>query len=189
MNEATQMQSRHEWFISRLEKLEREEDRAALAALRRGLGKPPGTAIETHPYVMPYTTGMHDKDADAYYIVATLFGLYPCQSWRSGASKAKNNLGASLALLKGESDSTEKRFVALLNTHSDDLPDHLRQAISLLKSKDAPVNWLQLLKDIKGWNYESRSVQRDWAKGFWGDGREDASSDASQTNEGNNQTL
>jgi CRISPR system Cascade subunit CasB len=61
----------------------------------------------------------------------------------------------------------EKRLLALLNCHRDDLPDHLRQVISLLKSKDTPVNWAKLLHDIKGWDWESRDVQRSWAWGFW----------------------
>ena len=31
-----------------------KENRGALAALRRGLGRPPGTAPEMYPYVVPW---------------------------------------------------------------------------------------------------------------------------------------
>ena len=61
----------------------------------------------------------------------------------------------------------EKRLVALLNCHQDDLPDHLRHVISLLKAKDIFINWLQLLNDVQNWQRESRDVQRRWARQFW----------------------
>ena len=60
-------------FIARLESLAKREDRAALAALRRGLGKPPGTVAEMAPYVEPAFDGAPDEA----YIVASLFGLHP----------------------------------------------------------------------------------------------------------------
>ncbi len=41
-------------FIGHLEKLVKEQDRGALAALRRGLGKPPGTTREMDRHVLPY---------------------------------------------------------------------------------------------------------------------------------------
>jgi CRISPR system Cascade subunit CasB len=61
----------------------------------------------------------------------------------------------------------EKRLVALLNCHRNDLPDHLRHTIGLLKSKEIPVNWTQLLWDVQNWQRESRDVQRNWARQFW----------------------
>lgn len=162
--------SREERFINSLEDLIEKNDRAALAALRRGLGKQAGAAMEMHRYVVPHLYGMqYQNDEKPYYIVAALVGLYPIVSWRSGANRYDTNLGASLALLKQESgDSLERRFVALLNAHANELPEHLRQAISLLKSKDKPVDWLQLLNDTKRWDSEDNRVQRRWAKGFWG---------------------
>ena len=105
--------------------------------------------MELYPYVVPYTQGLqYTSDENAYYIIASLVGLYPTPSWQRSDGKQLTNLGASLALLKDDSgDSLGKRFVALLNAHADDLPEHLRHTISLLKSKDKPVNWLRLLRD------------------------------------------
>lgn len=40
-------------FVDALNRLVAREDRAALAALRRGLGKPPGTVAEMYPLVEP----------------------------------------------------------------------------------------------------------------------------------------
>src|SRR2546427_7076194 len=177
MSEAVgaQRSSRDERFISALEHLVTNDDRAALAALRRGLGQQPGETMELYPYVVPYTQGLqYTSDENAYYIIASLIGLYPTLSWQRSDGKPLTNLGVSLALLKDDSgNSLERRFVALLNAHADDLPEHLRQAISLLKSKDKPVNWLRLLRDIKQWDRENRMVQRLWAKGFWREAVED----------------
>ena len=52
--------------------------------------------------------------------------------------------------------------------HPDDLPFFLRQAVSFLKSKDVPINWHQLMRDINHWNHPDRFVQHNWANAFWG---------------------
>lgn len=161
----TQEQTFDEKFISYLEKFVRDDNRAALAHLRRGLGKE--NAIEMFPYISGWTANLSRRDENAFFIIASMIGLYPTNSWKSD-EKGKNNLGKSLTFLKDESDSIEKRFVALLNSDEEDLPNYLRQIISLLKAKETPINWHLLLKDIKGWSHEDRYVQRNWAKGFWG---------------------
>lgn len=165
MNETgTQQQSFDEKFISYLENFVRKDDRAALAHLRRGLGRE--NAAEMFPYLAGWTANLCRSEEKAYFLVASLIGLYPTNSWKG--DEKHNNLGKSLSFLQAESDSIEKRFVALLNADEEDLPNHLRQIVSLLKSKEAPVNWLQLLRDIRYWNNEKNNVQRSWAKGFWG---------------------
>ena len=161
-------------FINHLIKFRREDNRGALANLRRGLGKKPGTAMEMYPYInrqIPDT-----KKTNAYFIVAALFGLYP------DAEHTKGNLGESLLLLESKTQeqrksspddkkisSVERRLVALLNAKEEDLPNHLRQILGLLKSNEMPINWFRLLKDIKFWSDEKNSdTQRQWAKAFWG---------------------
>jgi len=158
-----------ERFISYLEDLARNEDRAALAALRRGLGKRPGEAAETHRYVLRFNPEQWEETA--YYLVAGLFAMHP-ESWsRKEDDKRLTNLGASFAGMKSKADSDssiERRFVALLDCHEDDLAEHLRHAVSLLRSKEIPVDWLQLLQDLRNWTHEERRVQRRWARAFWG---------------------
>ena len=178
-------------FIGHLEKLVKEQDRGALAALRRGLGKPPGTAREMDRHVLPYLppeSGLpaspREKREDAYYLVGALFAY-----WHQGkdtvGTNPPANMGASLYDMvkqdvaadtsnrkpedkwKDAERRTEKRLVTLLNCHQDDLPDHLRHTIGLLKSKEIPINWLQLLNDVQNWQRESRDVQRRWARQFW----------------------
>lgn len=171
-------------FIEYLEGLAAgERSRAALAALRRGLGRPPGEAVEMHRYVVKWLP----RDApqwqeDAYYLVASLFASHP-MSWPSQPGEVgPTNLGASFARLLGNDgeESVERRFTAMLNCRGEDLHVHLRHAVSLLKSRDVAVDWARLLRDLQQWHWEDRPVQRTWARAFWGyRGPSDESEDAS----------
>lgn len=156
-------------FIRYLCDLVKDENRAALAALRRGLGKEPGEAPEMFPYVVrwvpPGNDAWHEK---TYYLVASLFALH---QKATTAGEGATNLGASLRWLrhKSDSESVEKRFVALLNSHGDDVAEHLRRVVALLKAQEIPIDWTQLLRDVQRWNAPSRFVQRSWARAYWSD--------------------
>ncbi|MBW1947250.1 MAG: type I-E CRISPR-associated protein Cse2/CasB [Deltaproteobacteria bacterium] len=156
-------------FIGYLERLVIREDRGALAALRRGLGSKPGTAIATYPYVVPFLTSVHSAWEEAtYFTIASLFAYWH-QGRNTVAANPPENLGASFARLASEvqSNSIEQRFTALLNSHRDDLPVHLRHAVGLLKSREISINWRQLLRHLRYWDHEDQFVQRTWAKSFW----------------------
>lgn len=158
-------------FVAFLERLVAEGDRASLAALRRGLGRP-GSAAEVYRFVVPWLPpGVPPWEETAYYLVASLFAWHQ-RSWSDSGieDEMSPNLGASFARLAdalGGVDRVEARFVALLNSHREDLPDRLRHIVGLLRSGDVPIDWAQLLQDLKGWDWESRAVQRAWAKAFW----------------------
>jgi CRISPR system Cascade subunit CasB len=150
-------------FITFLEGL--REDRGALAALRRGLGQPPGTVADMYRYVVPWLPA--DAPAareNAYYLVAALFAYHP-------AAGGSGNMGRHFARTRdpqGDDTAIERRFTALLAAHPDDLVFFLRQAVSFLKSKDVPVNWHQLLSDVIAWGHPDCYVQKEWARAFWG---------------------
>jgi len=153
-------------FARYLDGLAKREDRAALAALRRGLGKQPGEAAEMFPYLARWS--MNPWEEDTYYLTASLFALHPA-SW--SGDQSNHNFGASLAWLNRNSEGAgvERRLVAMLNADRDTLPDHLRHAVALLKGKEISVDWACLIEDLNGWEHESRYVQRRWARSFWGD--------------------
>jgi len=150
-------------FIDYLLSLAEKQDRGALAALRRGLGRPPGGAPEMFRYVEPFLPPQRSPAQEAaFYLVASLFALHPL-------STPAGNLGAHMAQARtpaGE-EALERRFTALLAAHPADLPDFVRQAISFLKSKDVPVNWKRLLKELQQWDREDHRVQKEWASAFW----------------------
>ena len=153
----------------------RRQDRAALANLRRGLGKPPKSVMEMYPYLGQFLSSEpRPRYESAIFIVAALFAYYPDAPGNIG------NLGTSLRELSDRdkknrlaservSKSLERRFVVLLNAEADDLPHYLRQIVGLLKSaeKPIPINWNQLFKDIQNWNHDARFVQKKWAEKFW----------------------
>lgn len=150
-------------FITHLQSMAESQDRGALAALRRGLGRPPGTAAEMYRYVEPFLPQKRSPvQENVYYLVAALFALHP-------KSSAIGNFGTHMAQARSEGgeDALERRFTALLAAHPDDLPDYLRQAVSFLKSKEVPINWNQLFWDLQNWDNEDRRVQKQWANAFW----------------------
>lgn len=75
---------------------------------------------------------------------------------------------ASTRIPNADDTAIERRFTALLAAHTDDLPFYLRQAISFLRSKEVPVNWDALFYDLQRWGSENRTVQKYWARAFWG---------------------
>lgn len=183
----TERQGRDRSFIQYLRDLIEREELAALAALRRGLGKEPGTAPEMFPYLVPFLSHrMQPRDEASYYLVAALFAWHQ-KDWPSDDSYS-SNLGTSLARLRREQamergaeapeqgDSTERRFVAMLSSTREDLPYHLRQMVGLLRTKEVPVNWLQLLYDVRFW--DDKRVQKRWASAFWGQTAPDQPADA-----------
>ncbi len=160
-------------LVRHLEELATRDDRAALAALRRGLGKPPGTVAAMAPYVEPFFDGAPDEA----YIIASLFGLYPHHQrleHETSERIPRRGLGTDLRPLRWREDGDEdlgviRRFTALLDCDQDALPEHLRHLITLLKARraDRPIDYIQLFWDLRDWDSPDRRVQKRWASGFW----------------------
>lgn len=151
-------------FITYLESLRGSQDeRAAFAALRRGLGRDPGAEPAMFPYIARFVAEDTKPWYEAtLYLIASLFAYHPQEG---GAG----NLGAAFKrAAQGENDQTaiERRFTALLAADTEDLHFYLRQAVSFLKSKDVAIDWQQLFDDVLRWQYGQ--VQKQWAYKFWG---------------------
>jgi CRISPR system Cascade subunit CasB len=155
-------------FIDHLKRLA-ENDRGALAVLRRGAGFAPGTYPPAFPYVERFVPYEHAQDRRrlARYLVATLFALHP--EHVNGTS-----LAAAFGRLMRERDSPslEKRFVALLAAESEELPVHLRNVVALLSSDGIACDYAALEADLAQWLHpfstESRDrVRQQWARDFY----------------------
>lgn len=155
-------------FVSYLERFKDTESLGPLADLRKGLGMQPGTAHEMHKYIMPWLGKCSKWEEETYYMVGSLYAWHQ-QSWHAGEGYKNTSFGASLATLKESynEDAIERRFVALLKSHQEDLFVHLRQLVGLLRGKNVPVDWVRLLKDLKYWNSEEQWVQKRWSRAFW----------------------
>lgn len=145
--------------------LELAEDRAALAALRRGLGRPPGTVPEMFPYVIPLLPRkLRPEEEAAYYTLAALYALHPSHT-------DQGNMGDHMAQAarKGNREAVERRFVALLAARSEDLSERLRQTIGFLKAQEVRVNWDALFSALRYWNHPDHGnrIRRDWSRAFW----------------------
>lgn len=160
---------RGDQFAAFLHGLAEREDRAALAALRRGLGKRPGEAPEMFPYLVPWVSEASAHDEADLYLTASLFALHPASWTGDEDGRHRRNLGASLARLRAatQSEGAERRFVALLNTRREDLQDGLRRIVALCKAHDVAIDWAQLIADLRRWERDDRQVQRRWAAAFW----------------------
>jgi len=163
-------------FVTDLRRLtEPTVDRATLAALRRAADTPVGAALPAvHRFVAPRTSGLSLQRENDFYLVASLFADHHQIDWPhkgdDGPHRA-SGLGASFARLARDPQvggGAERRFSEVLGSDRDQLSTHLRHAISLLKAHSIPVDWAQLLSDIGRWDWESRTVQRTWARDFWG---------------------
>lgn len=145
------------------------EDRAALANLRRGLGRPRSMAPEMYRYLVPLIPeGIGGWREQSHYLIAALYALHPKNTTEGNMGSHFNRAVAQAG--ESGSEAIERRFVALLDAHPDDLAFFLRQAVSYLKSKEEiPINWQQLFYDVLAWNHEERrgEVQRRWANDFW----------------------
>lgn len=150
-------------FITYLEGL--RDDRGALAALRRGLGQPPGSVAGMYRYVVPWLPeSVSSRRGDAYYLIAALFAYHPALG---GTGNMGNHFGRAQDP-QGDSTALERRFTILLAANPDELDVILRQAVSFLRSKEIPVNWHQLFSDVLAWSHPERYVQQQWARAFWG---------------------
>jgi CRISPR system Cascade subunit CasB len=166
------MVTREDAFVRSLGALMERGDRAALAALRRGLGKPPGAVTEMDRHVVPWLHGDQPGPHDAaFYLVASLFAAW--HQGRDAVEEFSGSLGKSLrAVAHADPErraGVERRVMALLASHSEELPTHLRHAVSLLRSREVPVpvDWSRLLRDLERWDHSDRVVQRRWARDFW----------------------
>ncbi len=154
-------------FIGYLHALRDNDDRGTLARLRRGMGQPPGSNIETASIVeRQLAIGTRDDVRNACYISGSLFALHDQDGGSGNMGRHFRKLGEPG---QDPPPNVEKRFKALLASDRDELPDALRQAVTLLKSKAVPVNWFQLAQDVQSWQFDDgrEHVRKRWARSFW----------------------
>ena len=162
-------------LVSRLIELATKQDRGALAALRTGLGKPPGAAARMLPIVAPFLSSDEGPATRAAFITAALFAKHSEHDaviGSLGASlwKATKREGVNPKGKHGEA-GVETRFAAALDADPDDLARHLEGLVSLCESAGVPINWHQFYNDVRGLlgqneKYQVR-IRTRWARDFW----------------------
>lgn len=169
-------------FVAHLEKLGgitpgSMPDRRALAALRRSLATWPSAPPECVRVVAPFLSDVATAWREiVHYLIAGLFASHPCTPPAREADRPPS-FGRSLRMAASVDDSqgSERRLLAILGCKSEDLPYHLRHAISYLRAREVAVDYRRLMQDLTWWDAGEGSVQRRWGRDFWaGTGQEDA---------------
>ena len=174
-------------FIARLEALGgtapgSNPDRRALAALRRSLATwpapPPDAVRVVAPFLPEQATGWWET---VHYLIAGLFALHPCPT--DSETERAQNMGAALrqATSGDTGQGPERRLLALLGCKSEDLPNHLRHAVSYLRARDVPINYRRLMQDLLRWDRGDGSVQRRWGRDFWAGAYEAGQQESKET--------
>lgn len=155
-------------FIGHLVQLA-EHDRGALAVLRRSLTFAPGAYPAAYPFVERFAPDGHDQDAlrQALYLVAGLYASHP--QHQPDTSLARS---FGLLMLERQSPSIEKRFITLLASDAEGLPELLRQVVALLAADGRKLDYTALLDDLvlwlRPWAFEARDRMRQrWARDFY----------------------
>lgn len=156
--------------------------RAALALLRRGIGRPPGSAPELWsatflglPEDLMGTDGGPTRAEWAVHTALTLYALH--QQGKSPREKSMHREGRRLGmavrdLVRGEDDESrvKRRFDAVA-TAGDliELSNHLRGLIQLLKAEDIALDYAQLAEDIYRYQFSGArdSVRLNWGRDFY----------------------
>lgn len=173
--------TRSSGLVAWLRGLAEREDRGRLAALRRGLLLEPHQFYELYQVVPSrFLEGIGRDETERRLMVAILFAAHPVSFSDKELAVRPRNLGDSLRLLatrrsagtSGDPDESlseplKRRMDGLLSAHPEDLFEHLRQVIRLLKAEEVPVDWDQLLWDLRNWGREDRRVQWQWSRSFY----------------------
>ena len=156
--------------------------RAALARLRRGIGKPPGSmpelwsiTLDGLPEPLKGISGGPTKGEWAVYTALTLFALHQQGKELKGRPMHREGepLGASVRRLVRNDDDEERvkrRFDAAATSDSpEEFSNHLRGVVQLLKAEDIPLDYSALAEDLYLFQIpEARdSVRLRWGRDFY----------------------
>jgi CRISPR system Cascade subunit CasB len=147
-------------FIGYLDGLTGQRARVELAA---SLRQSPGRSLPALRWLARWTARASTRDCMLYHLIAALHATHP-------AHAPGTNLGGTLARVarqRGLTPSLERRFTALLKADLEDLAGHLRRVIGLARDSRLPLDWAQLLADLRRWDDPEQRVQQKWAETFW----------------------
>ncbi len=147
---------------------ERPESRAVLASLRASLREE--RSYDALRVVMPFVkrgSARQTVDEDEAAMIAALFATHPEDGPQTLASALRMQALKANGREVDPTSSVALRFRALLDATREDLPVHLRHAVSLMASKRASIDWSDLRRSIRDWGHPEDFVRRRWARDFW----------------------
>ena len=155
---------------------------AALAKLRRGIGRPPGSmpeiwelTIDGLPESLQSHDGIPTKGEWAVHTALTLYALH--QQGKDVASESMNREGTPLgrairSLVETEDDEprVKRRFDAAATASSmEEFSYHLRGLVQLLKAKKVPLDYSRLTEELYWFQIPEKrdQVRLKWGQDFY----------------------
>ena len=148
----------------------------ALAALRRGVGRPLEESPDSWPYVLA-VVGTRRWREPAAHLVLGLYALHHQSKSANALNREDWTLGRAGHVLKthrgtqgGSAEGVERRFQAILASETvDAIAVHLRGLVTLLRSADIPLDYPRLYRDLCSWLSPERRerVCLSWARDFF----------------------
>lgn len=152
---------------------------AALARLRRGLGKPPGVLLDVIEYIVsdrfdvPGDERGTERREGAAHLAITLYAAHQ-QSQGTAMHRRGRGLGGALRALHagapGDLPAALRHRFRLLGTADSftELSYHLRGAVQLLRAGQQPMDYGLLADQLVTWQRFGRAqVQLAWGRDFY----------------------
>jgi CRISPR type I-E/ECOLI-associated protein CasB/Cse2 len=150
--------------------------RAALAKLRRGAGKPPGSI----PYIWEMTIGalsddiLYRDDRDraewAVHIALTLFATQKQGADNTVSGIAGGSFGTAVATLcnPDNRESITRRFnAAVMSDTVEQLSVHARSLTGMLKGGGSDFDYPRFAKDLYYWQFDPEKTRLNWGRDYW----------------------
>lgn len=158
--------------------------KAALAHLRRGVGRAPGDLpelwgifLEGMPEELESQTGKPTQGEWAIYLALTLYALHQQGHTLPGDDMSRQGVGLGQAVRRlvpqGEDpadSSIQRRFNALATAaQTREIAQHLRGMIQLLRAAEVPLGYAQLAKDLFYLQFpdSASQVRLRWGQDFY----------------------
>ncbi len=147
-------------------------DTGSRAILKRALRGDPRFIASAMKFVAPF----HPRpgwDEEAFMIVGGLYAIHPVD-WRPTKEKPNTgDFGNSMAIFASQNygGGSDRRFARLIDVGVragyETLRGLLFSMIMLIKRDHVPVDWAQLLHDLRRWDSPDKWVQRRWARSYY----------------------
>lgn len=142
------------------------------AVLKRALRGDPAFAVAAMKFIAPF----HPRpgwDEDAFLIVGGLYAIHP-MNWTPTQEKPRTgDFGHSMAIFASQNygGGPDRRFARLIDVGVRSSGDVLRgllfSMVMLIKKDRVPIDYAQLLHDLRHWESSDRWVQRGWARSYY----------------------
>jgi CRISPR system Cascade subunit CasB len=162
--------------IALIEKSSDQHQRAILAKLRRGLGKPPDDTPEIWDMTLINLQDQHSEQDQSIaelvtHIALTFYALHR-QGKESGVSSPGVSFGLALARLIDKDNTNmgaiKRRFdIAMTSKNAQEFVYHARGLVQLLRASDLTFDYPDFARDLyRIFRYESRDALLKWGRDF-----------------------